>query len=218
MNRKTRIEKDYKLIMAGKERIIPYVQLTESRFGGKFLISNDEFQRISFIVSNQVCSSKDLLTLDELEFLRSTFRLTQSEVAAAIEINESTISKWKNTKKVSGLDMIESFTLKNYFRTKLVERTGDVGQSKLLIDLIVNEIRDNFLQNGGINPETFREIQDIVLSKLVCTEFDVPSASFEEKLSVEDFEMDVSSYLDGISTDEEINYNDDYLASLSVAV
>ena len=80
------------------------------------------------------------------------------------------------------------------------------------------EIRNNFLQHGGITPKTFTEIQNIVTSKLVFSEFDTPSDSLGDKLVVDTFEMDVSSYLDGISDEEGNNSSDGYLASLSLAV
>ena len=47
MDRQTKDDFNYKINMAGKVRTIPQVKLNESRFGDGYVLTPEEFKRIS---------------------------------------------------------------------------------------------------------------------------------------------------------------------------
>lgn len=203
-------------MIAGRERIISYVNLTESRFGGRYNIQDKEFQRISFFVSKEVCFSDEVLSLEELEFLRTTFNLNQYEVADALGVTNSALSKWKINKKEKGLTPFESSVLKNFFKEKLIKVAENKGQNKFLWKIILSEIKEDFIHRGKIDVDSIKNIEKIIIDKLVGTEFDinVPS-SWTEKIIANSKNYTFESNNYEIKNNEEpVDYSKEYMKSL----
>lgn len=213
---KTKVEKNYKIMIAGKERIISYVTLTESRFGGRYNIQDKEFHRISFFVSKEICFSEDVLSLDELEFLRNTFDFNQYEIADVLGLTNSALSKWKMFKKDKGLTLMESLVLKNFFKEQLIKMVEKIDQNKFLFDIILNEIKDSFIQSGKIDVNSIKQIEKIIIDKLVGTEFDIETSSpWTEKIIANSKIYDSKSIDYEMKNNEEpIDYSKEYMRSL----
>lgn len=72
---------NYKMIIAGKERVIPEVNLSQSRANPeKLILSNSEFSKISSLVVMDILTNDSLLSLEELEFLRNHFEFNKSDI------------------------------------------------------------------------------------------------------------------------------------------
>ncbi|MEK2645225.1 hypothetical protein [Bdellovibrio sp. BCCA] len=114
----TEIEHDYKMLIAGRERVLPTVVFTISPFDKGRTISATEYKRLYAIVCKEILSdiTKPLL-YEELELLRRYFQVTQSEIANALEVDESTVSKWRKQHGV--LESRNSRVLKEFFISKL---------------------------------------------------------------------------------------------------
>lgn len=79
---------NYKMIIAGKERVIPEVNLSQSRVNPeKLILSNSELSKISSLVVMDILTNDSLLSLEELEFLRNHFELTKSDIPYNQNIN-----------------------------------------------------------------------------------------------------------------------------------
>lgn len=218
MKRETKVEKNYKIMIAGRERIIPYIILVKSRFDGGFNIQDNEFRRISFIVSKEICFSKEVLNLEELEFLRNTFKLNQYEVAEVLGVTNSALSKWKISKKENGLNITESFLLKNFFKEKLIKETEKIGQNKLLLEIIIYEIKGNLIQKDKIDMDSIKNIEKIIIDNLISSEFDINMPSrWTEKIikNSQKYDFEPSDYKIS-DKKEDIDYSEEYLETLKI--
>lgn len=113
----TKTEKNYKMMIAGKERIIPEVILTESRSGnGTFVLTNSEHKKISLHVFYNEIMNEKTITLEELEFLRNLSESTANEVLRGLP-NHITINYLKN--HIGDLTETEVNTIKTFFLNKI---------------------------------------------------------------------------------------------------
>lgn len=81
---------NYKMIIAGKERIIPEVNLSKSRANPeKLILSNSELSKISSLVVVDILTNDSLLSLEELDFLRNHFKLNQADIPYKPNLNRT---------------------------------------------------------------------------------------------------------------------------------
>ena len=88
----------------------------ESDAEGKTLLKATEIERINRSIANALCSEPSPLSPDELEFLAKITRTRNTEIAARVYADPSTVTRWKEKKAIPAL---ESEVLKEYFWNKL---------------------------------------------------------------------------------------------------
>ncbi|WP_413613358.1 hypothetical protein [Bdellovibrio sp. HCB-110] len=134
----TKTEHNYKMLVAGKERILPEIIFTVSPFDGGKTISATEYKRIYSVVCAEVLSDLQTpLIYEELELLRKHFQITQSEVAKILGLDESTVSKWR--KQQGALEMGNSRLLKEFFVNKLIKKQSGNSRATEVVILINGE-------------------------------------------------------------------------------
>lgn len=109
-NRPTKTEKNYPMMVAGKEYILPEVTLMESRFKDGWVVELRELERINLWVAQQICQQADSLTRAELEFFRSTLSLTTASITNLVPLAEAPLSADNSLK------------LKTYFQEIILQR------------------------------------------------------------------------------------------------
>ncbi len=123
MNPKT--AKNYALHVAGQHWEVPEVQLTELPDGGSG-VSFAEIGRMMRAVANRVCGSPDRLTGEEFEFLCDVADVPFSEVARALDLNRSTLTKWRESNKP--MQLVRSGFVKRWFWFELFgDALGEVA-------------------------------------------------------------------------------------------
>ncbi|MGZ3807316.1 MAG: helix-turn-helix domain-containing protein [Bacteriovorax sp.] len=206
------IKKNYTMMMAGKERVFSVVKLTESRTGKGFILSHSELERISFLVCKEICFSKDLVTLEELEFLRNLFELNQNEVASGIGVKESTLSKWKINKKDNGFDLMESIAIKAYFTNKLAAKIEipNLFDSSIMLNIFIGELINNFNNHSTSSFEKVRKLEELYVDTCFSLEFEtiLPTEETEKiVINSQEFNFNSSGYLEELEKNEEPNAN-----------
>ena len=112
--KKKRIE-NYRIQAAGTIWEFESVEM-ESAADGKILVGAAEVQRINRSIANALCSEPSPLSPDELEFLAKITRTRNTEIAARVYADPSTVTRWKEMKAIPAL---ESEVLKEYFWNKI---------------------------------------------------------------------------------------------------
>jgi formate dehydrogenase maturation protein FdhE len=106
---------NYRIQAAGTIWEFEFVEM-ESDSEGKTLLKATEIQRINRSIANALCSEARPLTPDELEFLSKITRTRNTEIAARVYADPSTVTRWKEKKSIPAL---ESEVLKEFFWNKL---------------------------------------------------------------------------------------------------
>ncbi len=88
----------------------------ETDADGKTLLRATEIERINRSIANVLCSEPMPLTPEELEFLAKIARTRNTEIAARVYADPSTVTRWKEKKSIPAL---ESEVLKEFFWNKL---------------------------------------------------------------------------------------------------
>lgn len=114
---KTQTETNYKMNIAGKERVIPEIIFTILPGSENLSISVKEFRKVSQVVSNEALSPQNLLNYQEVEFLRNFYKLKIEEIAKHLSLPESTVAVWR--KKEGDLNQSLSDSLKTLFKSKI---------------------------------------------------------------------------------------------------
>ena len=112
MEYRTKVTRNYPYQAAGRTWTIPELRLT-CLPDGSAAISEAEIQRIHRAIANEICGHETTLTMDELEFLCDLTEKSLSDVASALKIHRSTVTRWKKSGEVPGSVM--SLVLKKWF-------------------------------------------------------------------------------------------------------
>jgi DNA-binding transcriptional regulator YiaG len=149
MANRTRTEKAYRMYIAGKERTLAEVTLTESPFDKKWAISVAEHRKINNLVCGEILSQLTTPFLfEELEFVRKYLQVSQTEVAKILEKDESTVSKWK--KQQGGhLSPGDSLLLKMIFVEKWLSHL--LEENTLTTDEVRRAVKDILPKIGSVN-------------------------------------------------------------------
>lgn len=92
---RTRDLLDYPYQAAGSTWLVPVLHLTVFDDGEEG-ISQAEIDRIHRAVANEICGESDRLTFEELEFLCDLAEVTLADVARALEVHRSTVTRWRD--------------------------------------------------------------------------------------------------------------------------
>ena len=111
---KKRIE-NYRIRAAGTTWEFDSVEM-ESAADGKTLVRAAEVERINRSIANALCSDPNPFTPDELDFLAKIIRTRNTEIAARVYADPSTVTRWKEKKAIPAL---ESEVLKEFFWNKI---------------------------------------------------------------------------------------------------
>jgi len=122
----TRNARNYRYAAAGREWLIPSLQLVRLPDGSE-AITEAEILRIHTAIANEICGDSAPLTIDELEFLCDITLTPLNEVAKQLRLHKSTLSKWRAAGQIS--KPIYSTQLKKLFWFKLF---GDRLAKKLV--------------------------------------------------------------------------------------
>ncbi len=112
MGSKTKIIRNYPYQAAGRTWTVPELQLSPLP-DGSAAISEEEIDRIHKAISNEICGDDANLTMMELEFLCDLTETTLSDVAAALKIHRSTVTRWRKSGEVP--TNVISLVLKKWF-------------------------------------------------------------------------------------------------------
>lgn len=134
MNITTRVEKDYEYPAAGHVWFVPEIQISVFD-DGEEAIAMTEFDRIHRAVANEICGDPAPLTFEELEFLCDITQTPLAEVARAIGVHRSTVTKWGDTGVVSR--GVFSAAIKRLFWFKLFGE--EVRWENIPIDAVVSD-------------------------------------------------------------------------------
>jgi len=133
---KTITETDHPYSAAGRVWILPSYNLTRLP-DGTLVVSQAELDRVHRAISNEICGSGDRLTVEELDFLCAVTLSTYVDVAAALGLNKSTVSRWRRPGKVPG--GATSAALKRWFWTLLF--SDSMGGLAVPVELLQEDAR-----------------------------------------------------------------------------
>lgn len=112
MKTKTKTKKNYPFQAAGRTWTVPRLTLTELP-DGTAAIAEDEIRRVHLGIANEICGSEGILSMAELEFLCDVTDTTFVDVASALQIHRSTVTRWRKHGEVSTI--VVSMALKRWF-------------------------------------------------------------------------------------------------------
>lgn len=150
---KTKIERNYPYSVAGRVWIIPGYTLTVLR-DGTLVVSKTELDRVHRAIGNEICGSPENLTVEELDFLCDVTATTYAELAATLDMNRSSLSRWKKPGLVPS--KATSNLLKRWFWMKLFG--ADLGEAEVplaLLDrdtLLLEYLHQRALDDGVAEP------------------------------------------------------------------
>jgi hypothetical protein len=110
--RKTVVEKNYSMTMAGRVWLFETVTFTEVR--GHLTIAAKDLSDLQRDVANTICGEDTQLNLEEFGFLCSISQATYSDTAQFLGLTKSAISKWFE-KDGFLIDLTYSRALKMHF-------------------------------------------------------------------------------------------------------
>ena len=163
---KTETVQNYKMLIAGRERILPEVVFTISPFDDKEKgISAEEYKRIYAIISKDILAKLETpLKYEELEVLRKHFQVTQAEVAKVLGVDESTVSKWR--KAHGDMDLGYAQLLKKFFADKMIRRSANNSESPyiVVISVTINGESHPIPRQGNVVSNVYEAIINAVES------------------------------------------------------
>ena len=88
-NNEDKVEKNYKMRIAGSIWVIPKVVLSKSFFSkNHYNLKHGEFEKIKWYVANKIVKSNVPLKIEELEFLRQSFKLSKKRLMESLGQSE----------------------------------------------------------------------------------------------------------------------------------
>ena len=113
---KTKTERHYPYAAAGRVWVMPTYTLTVLADGTP-VVMKSELDRVHRAIGNEICGAADNLTVDELDFLCDVTATTYTELAEVLDMNKSSLSRWKKPGAVPS--RASSNLLKRWFWMKL---------------------------------------------------------------------------------------------------
>ena len=136
MKSRTKIKKNYPYQAAGRTWTVPMLRL-DALPDGSAAISEMEIQRIHRAIANEICGDDACLTMDELEFLCDVTETSFSDVADALHIHRSTVTRWRKAGEVP--KSVVSYALKKWFWNLLFGKS--IGSKSVPLDCAVDETK-----------------------------------------------------------------------------
>ena len=136
MGSKTKVKKNYPYQAAGRTWTAPELRLS-SLPDGSAAISEEEIDRIHRAIANEICGVGASLTMAELEFLCDVTERTLSDVAEALKIHRSTVTRWRKSGEVP--TSVMSLALKKWFWNLLFGKS--LKNEAVPIDCAVDETK-----------------------------------------------------------------------------
>lgn len=99
MDSKIRTIGDYLYRAAGSSWVVPELRLTVFEDGNEG-ISQAEIERVHRAIANEICGDAGRMTFEELEFLCDVSDASLSDVARALEVHRSTVTRWRAANSV----------------------------------------------------------------------------------------------------------------------
>lgn len=141
--------------MAGQLRTLKHVKMTKNP-SDDWIIDREEDTRLRKIVAADILEAdQETMSMEELRFFMSLFKLKQNQIADILGLSESSISKWKN-REIAALTKIESSKLQEHF----VELLSDLISKEDMIDSALasrnalKEAADMFDTDSNLSPVT----------------------------------------------------------------
>ena len=106
------IERNYTFLAAGRAWVIPVLRLQRLP-EGTVVLAQEEADRIHRAIANEICGSPEPLTADELEFLCDVAARNYAQVAAAVGVHRSALTRWRTSS--SPVRQLTSLALKKWF-------------------------------------------------------------------------------------------------------
>ena len=100
-------------------------------------ISEKEIQRVHRAIANEICGGAGSLTVPELEFLCDGTETTFADVAAALHIHRSTVTRWRKAGEVQKSAM--SSALRKWFWNLLFGES--LAKESVPLDCAIHETR-----------------------------------------------------------------------------
>ena len=128
---KTKTERNYPYAVAGRVWILPTYELTVLR-DGSLVVLQRELDRVHRAIGNEICGSPENLTVDELDFLCDITGTTYTELATVLDMNRSSLSRWKKPGVVPS--RASSNLIKRWFWMKLFG--ADLSEAEVPLALL----------------------------------------------------------------------------------
>jgi hypothetical protein len=123
------ILEEYKIKVGSRSYVFSDVPLQVSPTG-KWVLSYDKVQEMMKSVAAIILADKDqALTFAELEHLANTAGMSMAKIAELIQVDRSTITKWKRSEEL--IPFSDSYCLKDKFPKIIFEfepRKDDMGE------------------------------------------------------------------------------------------
>jgi predicted DNA-binding protein (UPF0251 family) len=162
MKSTTKTKRNYPYQAAGRTWTVPELRLS-SLPDGSAAISEDEIQRIHRAIANEICGGKASLTMNELEFLCDVTETTFSDVADALQIHRSTVTRWRKAGQVP--KSVMSLVLKKWFWNRLFGKS--LKNEAVPLDCAVDESRFlSFLKQETIDKHLADPVSQAKMSTL----------------------------------------------------
>ena len=162
MTTKTKVKKNYPYQAAGRTWRVPELRLA-SLPDGSAAISEEEIERIHRAIANEICGGDTNLSMDELEFLCDVTDRTFVDVADALQIHRSTVTRWRKAGEVP--KNVMSLALKKWFWNLLFGKS--LEHEAVSIDCAVNETRLlSFLRQETIDKHLADPVEQAKVSAL----------------------------------------------------
>jgi len=150
---KTTTELNYPYAAAGRVWIIPTYKLNVLR-DGTLVVTKSELDRVNRAIGNEICGSADNLTVEELDFLCDITATTYVELASILDMNRSSLSRWKKPGIVPSKST--SNLIKRWFWMKLFgAELADADVPLALLDrdtLLLKYLHQRALDDGIAEP------------------------------------------------------------------
>lgn len=105
-------ERNYTFLAAGRTWIVPALQLQRLP-DGTVVLPQVEALRVHLAIANEICGTAEPLTSDELEFLCDVAVATYAQVATAVGVHRSALTRWRTS--ASPVRLQTSLALKKWF-------------------------------------------------------------------------------------------------------
>lgn len=106
------IERNYTFLAAGRAWVVPALRLRRLP-DGTVVLPQEEGDRIHRAIANEICGSPEPLTADELEFLCDVAARNYAQVATAVGVHRSALTRWRTSS--SPVRQLTSLALKKWF-------------------------------------------------------------------------------------------------------
>lgn len=150
-----KILKQYRIQVAGGIWEFDSIEVDEGE-DGKLIFSGKIIAETNAAIANAICSDLSPLRIEELEFLAKLTRTKNTEIAARIYADPSTVSRWKEKTTVPALEseVLKEFFWMKIFASKIKERFGE--NPKFSARDTLNSLGQTAVQNEWVHKQPKR--------------------------------------------------------------